>query len=59
VIKADGNLADLRVHTSSGFDVLDQAALDTVRQACPLHLKHELGRPEVVVSLPIAYSLSK
>jgi protein TonB len=58
VIKADGNLADLRVQTSSGFDALDQAALDTVRQACPLHLKHELGRPEVVVSLPIVYSLS-
>lgn len=58
VIKADGNLADLRVQKSSGFDALDQAALDTVRQACPLHLKHELGRPEVVVSLPIVYSLS-
>lgn len=58
VIKADGHLADLRVQTSSGFDALDEAALETVRQACPLHLKHALGRPEVVVSLPIVYSLS-
>lgn len=59
IIKADGNLADLRIQKSSGFDALDEAALETVRQACPLYLKHALGRPEVVVSLPIVYSLSK
>lgn len=58
VITADGNLADLRIQTSSGFDALDQAALEAVRQACPLHLQHALGRPQVVVSLPIVYSLS-
>jgi protein TonB len=58
VIRSDGHLADISVQKSSGYDALDKAAIEAVRLACPLHMKHELGRGEVAVSLPIVYSLS-
>ncbi len=58
VIRSDGHLAAISVQKSSGYDVLDKAAIEAVRLACPLYMKHELGRPEVAVSLPIVYSLS-
>jgi protein TonB len=58
VIRSDGQLADVFVQTSSGYSALDQAALETVRLACPLHMKHAIGKPQIVVSLPIVYSLA-
>jgi protein TonB len=57
VIRDDGHLGDLRVQESSGFDVLDQDALELVRQACPIHLKHPLGRPAIAIQIPINYAL--
>ncbi|MGH7205782.1 MAG: TonB family protein [Nitrospiraceae bacterium] len=57
VIREDGHLGDLRVKESSGYDVLDEDAMELVKQACPLHMKHPLGRPEVVVQIPINYTL--
>lgn len=57
VIREDGHLGDLKIQESSGYDLLDEDAMALVRQACPLHLKHPLGRPEVVVQIPISYSL--
>ena len=58
VIRADGHLADVRIQKSSGYDALDRAALETIRLACPLHMKHELNAPEVAMNLPIVYSLA-
>ena len=58
VIRADGQLADVRIQKSSGYDALDRAALETIRLACPLHMKHELNVPEVAMNLPIVYSLA-
>lgn len=58
VIRADGHLADVRIQKSSGFDALDRAALEAIRLACPLHMKHELNAPEVAMNLPIVYSLA-
>ncbi|MGE0470648.1 MAG: TonB family protein [Nitrospira sp.] len=58
VIRSDGQLADVFVQTSSGYSALDQAAIETVRLACPLHMKHAIGKPQIVVSLPIVYSLA-
>lgn len=58
VIREDGHLQALRVHESSGHLVLDQDAMEVVRQACPLHLDHPLGRPEVVMMVPISYTLN-
>ncbi|BFU95337.1 MAG: putative TonB protein [Nitrospira sp.] len=58
VIRSDGHLAEVTVQKSSGHSVLDAAAMEAVKLACPLHMKHELGKPQIVVSLPIVYSLA-
>lgn len=58
VIRADGHLANVTVQKSSGYDALDRAALETIRLACPLHMKHALSASEVAVNVPIVYSLS-
>jgi len=58
VIRADGHLAEVVVVKSSGHAVLDAAAVEAVKMACPLHMKHPIGLPHIVVSLPIVYSLA-
>ena len=58
VIRSDGQLADVSVQKSSGHSVLDAAAMEGVKLACPLHMKHAIGKPQIVVSLPIVYSLA-
>ncbi len=58
VIRSDGQLADVFVLKSSGYAALDMAAMEAVKLACPLHMKHTLGKPQIVVSLPIVYSLA-
>ena len=56
-IRADGQLVDLDVAESSGHPVLDQDALEIMQRASPLELKHALGKPQVVVNVPISYTL--
>jgi protein TonB len=51
-------LADVFVQQSSGHSALDAAAIEAVKLACPLHMKHAIGKPQIVVSLPIVYSLA-
>jgi protein TonB len=58
IIRSDGQLADVSVQKSSGHSVLDVAAMEAVKLACPLHMKHAIGKPLIVVSLPIVYSLA-
>jgi protein TonB len=58
VIRSDGQLADVFVQKSSGYSALDQAAIEAVKLACPLHMKHAIGKPQIVMSLPIVYSLA-
>jgi|KBSMisStaDraftv2_1062788.scaffolds.fasta_scaffold06289_2 protein TonB len=58
VIRSDGHLAEVTVQKSSGHQILDAAAIEAVKLACPLHMKHAIGKPEIVVSLPIVYSLA-
>jgi periplasmic protein TonB len=58
VIRSDGHLADVFVQKSSGYSVLDEAAIEAVKLACPLHMKYAIGKPQIVVSLPIVYSLA-
>jgi protein TonB len=58
VIRSDGQLADVVVQKSSGYAALDMAAMEVVKLACPLHMKHAIGKPQIVVSLPIVYSLA-
>lgn len=58
VIRSDGQLATVSVQKSSGYSALDEAAIEAVRLACPLHMKQAIGKPQIVVSLPIVYSLA-
>lgn len=57
VIRHDGHLEDLALHESSGYEELDEAAMELVREACPLHMAQPLGRDQVVVQVPITYAL--
>ncbi|HSE57626.1 MAG TPA: energy transducer TonB [Nitrospiraceae bacterium] len=56
-VRRDGHLVDPRVAESSGYAVLDHAALETVRAASPVTLRHGLEQPTVLVSLPLTYQL--
>ncbi len=58
IIRADGHLLDVKVHKSSGHDALDRAALETIKLACPLHMKHALDSTEIAIYVPIVYSLA-
>lgn len=58
VIRADGQLVEVTVQKSSGHAVLDAAAIETVKLATPLAMTQPLKRAEIVVSLPIVYSLA-
>jgi protein TonB len=57
VIRADGHLAEVKVHRSSGHEALDNAAMESIRLVCPLHMHQPLGTSEVAVYIPIVYSL--
>lgn len=56
-VKDDGTVENLEVVQSSGHAVLDEAAMETIRRASPLPLKHELGKPRVTFQFPISYTL--
>ena len=58
VIRSDGQLETVSVQKSSGYSALDEAAMEAVRLACPLHMKQALGKPQIVVTLPIVYRLA-
>ncbi|NOS83189.1 MAG: energy transducer TonB [Nitrospira sp.] len=58
VIRADGHLTEVKVHRSSGYDALDNAAIEAIRLVCPLHMHQPLGTSEVAVYVPIVYSLA-
>lgn len=58
IIRSDGQLASVFIQKSSGHSVLDEAAIEAVKLACPLDMKHAIGKPQIVVSLPIVYSLA-
>jgi protein TonB len=57
VIRQDGYFAELTMEKSSGHNVLDEDAIELLRKASPLSLKHELGRPELTIRIPISYKL--
>ncbi|NOS81681.1 MAG: energy transducer TonB [Nitrospira sp.] len=58
VIRADGHLTEVKVHRSSGYDALDNAAIEAIRLVCPLNMHQPLGTSEVAVYVPIVYSLA-
>ncbi|MEO5954278.1 MAG: TonB family protein [Nitrospiraceae bacterium] len=57
VIRSDGQLSEVKVHRSSGYESLDNAAMEAIRLACPLHMTNTIGAAEVSVLVPMVYSL--
>ncbi len=57
-VKADGRLAETRVIESSGSEILDEAALEAVRQAAPFPpFPAGIERRQWVFTLPLAFTL--
>jgi protein TonB len=57
-VTASGGLAAASLNDSSGFSILDQAALAMVRRAAPYPaIPPELGRRTVTVTVPIRFDL--
>lgn len=57
VIRADGHLSEVKVHRSSGYESLDNAAMEAIRLVCPLHMTNAMNTAEVAVLVPMVYSL--
>ena len=57
VIREDGQLHQVEILKGSGHEALDEAAIELVRRATPIKMKHVLGRPFVTITLPITYEL--
>lgn len=57
VIREDGMILALHVAESSGYDILDQNALDVLWKLSPLTLAHPLGRPQLTILVPLTYRL--
>lgn len=56
-IYGDGRIANPEIEESSGYPVLDQAALDALQAASPLTLNHRLDGPPIVMLIPLNYQL--
>lgn len=59
VIDENGNISEVGVFQSSGHPTLDEAAIQTMRQAAPLHLPHPLGQPRMTIKIPMNYRLDR
>ncbi|MCC6966191.1 MAG: energy transducer TonB [Nitrospira sp.] len=59
VIREDGHIASATIAKSSGHSVLDQAALETIRQASPIPLSQPLEKSFVTMQIPLGYSLDR
>ena len=56
-IDGDGRIANPEIEESSGYSVLDHAALDALQAASPLTLSHRLDGPPIVMLIPLNYQL--
>ena len=59
VIDEDGGISEVGVFQSSGYPTLDEAAIQTMRQAAPLHLPHPLGQSRMTIKIPMNYRLDR
>jgi protein TonB len=59
VINEDGSIGEEEVLQSSGHPGLDQAAIETLRQAAPFHLPRPLGQPRMTIKIPMSYRLDR
>ncbi|MEP6933243.1 MAG: TonB family protein, partial [Nitrospirota bacterium] len=56
-VDGDGRIANPEIEESSGYPVLDQAALDALQAASPLTLSYRLDGPPIVMLIPLNYQL--
>ena len=60
VIGADGAIASISIKTRSGFDVLDQQALEMIRKAKPAAtIPAQLRGKPFTVDVPVLFSLKE
>lgn len=59
VIQEDGQIVSAAITKSSGHNVLDQAALETLRQASPIALSQPLDKSSVTMQIPLGYYLDR
>ena len=59
VIDENGSISEVGVFQSSGYPTLDEAAIQTMRQAAPLHLPHPLGQSRMTIKIPMNYRLDQ
>ena len=59
VIDESGSISEVDVFQSSGYPTLDEAAIQTMRQAAPLHLPHPLGQSRMTIKIPMNYRLDR
>ena len=59
VIDENGSISEVDVFQSSGYPTLDEAAIQTMRQAAPLHLPHPLGQSRMTIKIPMNYRLDR
>ncbi len=55
VVHSTGEITDIKVIESSGYLLLDQAAVEAVRKASPLTLFRPLDHDQVAVEIPISF----
>jgi len=58
LINAAGEIQEVQLLESSGHNLLDEEALNTIKMASPLTLQHRIQHPIVMVDLPIVYKLN-
>ncbi|MBF0122630.1 MAG: TonB family protein [Candidatus Omnitrophica bacterium] len=60
VIRMDGSLRDAFVQESSGYEVLDQDAVNTAHLVAPYApFSEDIGQDKISITLPIVYSTDK
>jgi len=57
VIRDDGQVVSLQIAQSSGHAVLDDNAMELIRQVSPIQLKYPLGKNQIALLVPVGYSL--
>ncbi len=55
LVKANGEIVEIRIAGSSGSSLLDKAAVEAVRNASPLALAKPMTHAHVSIEVPIAY----
>jgi TonB family protein len=59
ILRETGEFVALNIYKSSGHRLLDQSALETIRQAGPLTLKEPLEHPVAFFRVPVQYELRR